>query len=280
MVTIRRRLLRLLKRFGVHVVDVEPGIVLLARKDRADRLPVGPIGRRASQRTDLRDPKKLFGLLAQDHIADLLARYRVNCVLDVGANTGQYAKMLRRAGYQGHIVSFEPVPAAFAKLDAAAAKDPRWTAYPYALGSADGHTDINVVFGTMSSVLPPSGYGSNRYKRFRNIRTHTAVCKRLDSIMDSVVPASDDPRIYLKLDTQGYDVEVFDGLGERAKALVGMQSEVALLQIYDGMPRLPEAVQKFESAGFEIAGMFPVTQESDTLRVLEYDCTMVRADAL
>ena len=63
--------------------------------------------------------------------------------------------------------------------------------------------------------------------------------RRLDGLLDDLLAGIDDPRPYLKLDTQGFDLEAFAGLGERARDLVGMQSEVALLRIYEGMPRLP-----------------------------------------
>jgi hypothetical protein len=60
---------------------------------------------------------------------------------------------------------------------------------------------------------------------------------------------------------------------------VGMQSEVALMRIYEGMPRLPEALALYEDSGFEVTALYPVSRESDTARVLEFDCVMVRAGA-
>jgi hypothetical protein len=62
------------------------------------------------------------------------------------------------------------------------------------------------------------------------------------------------------------------------KDIVAMQSEVALLTIYEGMPRMPEAVAAYEAAGFEITGLFPITREDDG-RVIEYDCVLVRSGA-
>jgi hypothetical protein len=59
-----------------------------------------------------------------------------------------------------------------------------------------------------------------------------------------------------------------------------MQSEVACVPIYDGMPRLPDQIAAYESAGFEITGMFPVTRHRASMRVIEFDVTMVRTDAL
>src|SRR5271157_5196955 len=63
------------------------------------------------------------------HLARLLEIYRADCVLDVGANRGQFASMLRGAGYRGPLVSFEPVPEAYVELARLAAKDPLWTTH-------------------------------------------------------------------------------------------------------------------------------------------------------
>ena len=139
---------------------------------------------------------------------------------------------------------------------------------------------MNVVPGTLSSVLAPTTFGSSRYAQLREPTTQEVEVRRMDGLLDSVLAHVPEPRPYLKLDTQGYDLEAFAGLGDRTRDFVGMQSEVALLQIYDGMPRMPEALQVYEAAGFEITGLFPVSRQSRTARVLEFDCVMVRADSL
>ncbi|HSC47142.1 MAG TPA: FkbM family methyltransferase, partial [Gammaproteobacteria bacterium] len=48
------------------------------------------------------------------HLCQLFAKLDIDCVLDVGANQGQYGAMLRKAGYRGRIVSFEPVAKTYA----------------------------------------------------------------------------------------------------------------------------------------------------------------------
>ncbi|MGH3344928.1 MAG: hypothetical protein ACRDPK_19085 [Carbonactinosporaceae bacterium] len=60
---------------------------------------------------------------------------------------------------------------------------------------------------------------------------------------------------------------------------MGLQSEVALVQIYQGMPRMPQALATYEAAGFEVTGMFPVTRDPQSGRVLELDCVMARPAA-
>ncbi|TQN30388.1 FkbM family methyltransferase [Haloactinospora alba] len=269
------------------MTNLGPGTALLSRNknDRFTTLPFGEgaqlvVNKRRSAKEELAFQKSAANYLGARHVAALLEHYGANCVLDVGANVGQYAKQLRRHGYTGRIVSFEPVPGIVEKLRRAAAKDPNWWVYPHALGSTETSTTMNVVSGSMSSLLGPSEFGNRRYKRFSKIESQEVSVRRLDNILDEVLDGIDEPRPYLKLDTQGYDLEAFAGAGERIREFVGMQSEVALMQIYEGMPRMNEAIAAYEGAGFEITGMFPVTREESTGRVLEFDCVLARADSL
>jgi FkbM family methyltransferase len=241
----------------------------------------------ASPAARLRLETRAGQLLAHRHVAWVLETYGVDCVLDVGANKGQYGRALRHSGYTGHIVSFEPVPEFFEELSRAAADDDRWTVHQLALGTEDATLPIHVQ-RTLSSALPSTEYGRGRFSGLREGAERNVVVevplRRLDGIVDDVtahvpVPAGRAPRLFLKMDTQGFDLQAFGGLGARVEQVVAMQSEVALLLIYEGMPRMAEALPVYEAAGFEISGLFPVTREKDG-RVIEYDCVMVRPSAL
>jgi hypothetical protein len=63
----------------------------------------------------------------REHLRRFLSHFKVDCVFDVGANAGQYAQMLReRAGFEGTIISYEPIPEFAAQLRMAAKSDPAW----------------------------------------------------------------------------------------------------------------------------------------------------------
>ena len=70
-------------------------------------------------------------------LMDFIENRRVNLVLDVGANVGQFAQSLRNRGYAGRIISFEPVKEAFSALENAARGDDLWTASNLALGRVE-----------------------------------------------------------------------------------------------------------------------------------------------
>jgi FkbM family methyltransferase len=221
-------------------------------------------------------------MLGRRHVGWLLNQLRVDCVLDVGANIGQYGRALRRHGYEGHIVSFEPVPEFAEATRQAAADDPRWSVHQVALGTFEGTAPIRVQ-RSFSSLLDSSEYGIERFETLREGAEGTQVevpLRRLDGMLDEILATViaegvQQPRVYLKMDTQGFDLEVFRGLGDRMDEIVAMQSEVALRLIYQGMPRMPEALAVYEAAGFEITGLYPITREPDG-RVIEYDVTLIR----
>ena len=267
-----RRLTRsLLARLGYDVERVYPGAALVRRRDAR------PQGERPEW---ILEEQRVFEYLQRRQLPTLLDMYGVNCVIDVGAHAGQYGKRLRAGGYRGRIVSFEPTPAAFAELERAAAGDRRWRVHRLALGREDGTATMNAVPGTLSSILPPTKFGAGRYPKLQEPEEIEVELRRLGGMLDELLDGLKRPRPFLKLDTQGFDLDVFAGAGDRIADFVGLQSEVALMEIYKGMPRMPEALAAYESAGFEIAALYPVSRQTRTARVLEYDCVMVRPGAV
>jgi len=229
----------------------------------------------ASERRDA-----LAELAHEEAIRRLLQAAQPNCLVDVGANRGQFASMIRRLGYEGRIVSFEPLPEAFAVLSEAAAADPEWTAVNVALGSEEGTADFNVSPSDMfSSLLPRSDYSRHRFgdKAGAN-QTVRVEIRRLDRILPELLPDTAERRFFLKLDTQGYDVTAFRGLGALQELVVALQSEVAVVALYEGVPHFAEAVREYEQTGLRIVDLFPVSRDEHDLGAIELDCLMWRPD--
>jgi len=206
----------------------------------------------------------------------LLAARRVDLVLDVGANVGQYARALRGADYRGRIVSFEPVAGAHARLVAAAAADPAWTAAPrMALGAADGEAEINVSNRTdMSSLLPIRGDTLAALPKAQSIGREPVPVRRLDGVYADYAGAG--ARAFLKIDTQGFERAVLDGAGAILAELRGLQLELSLLPLYEGEAGYLEMIDRLAAAGFEIHLLIPGFFSKRLGRQLQIDAVFLR----
>ena len=215
--------------------------------------------------------------LLSAHLVSLFARLKINCVLDVGAHVGQYGRFLRNLGYRGHIVSFEPILANFAILEQRCAGDRKWAARRQALGSEDGTVPINVTNVTQfSSILLPNRYSLDQFGRYSEVsRIETVEMRRLDGIVEDCIREVEDPRIFLKLDTQGYDLKVIEGAGTCLEHVLALQSELSVKPIYEGMTGYLTAISSMNDMGYELTGLFPVARDRE-LRIVEFDSVMIR----
>ena len=207
----------------------------------------------------------------------ILTKLSIDCVLDVGGHRGEYGTLLRRIGYRGWIISFEPVHANFEKLQAVAATRPPWKVFPYGLGAENERREINVTEGSsFSSFLTPLEESQVRFPINRLERKEEADVRRLDSILESCLTDISSPRIYLKLDTQGFEVSVLEGAKSILPRVLALQTEVSVHNIYHGMHKFAETVDKFEAAGFELIDFVTVNRDVDQLCAIDMDCFMAR----
>jgi len=205
------------------------------------------------------------------HLVELFRRLEINCVLDVGANMGQYATGLRKAGYDGLILSFEPVQECFAELSRR--QDAHWRIYNFALGSTDQVQDLHITRkNVFSSFLLPNRYSSERFRESAAVTgTEKVSVKKLDDVFSGIVPVTN-PRVFLKLDTQGYDLEVLKGAHDSMSFIQGLQSEISCKPIYSGMPTHLESLKFIDELGYEITDIYPLGHDKQDMSLLEFDC--------
>ncbi len=215
------------------------------------------------------------------HLRELLGRAEIDCVLDVGANVGQYHDFLRnRVLYDGPIVSFEPVSRHVEVLRERARGDGDWHIEGYALGAEDGSLPINVMeCDQFSSFLQPD---SSRMREFASLnvpsRVETVAVRTLDAVLPGLRKRLGFERPYLKLDTQGFDIEVLQGARDSLGAMRALQTEASVIGIYKGMPGYLDTLRYLDERGFDITGLYPVSRDS-SLRLVEFDCVMINRSA-
>ena len=213
-----------------------------------------------------------------EHLKSLFRIINVSCVLDVGANIGQYRDFLRsQVKYEGLIVSFEPVNKAVKVLRKKAKTDSNWLIYHCALASQSGVNRINVMKADdLSSFLSPDSSATNLFDHC-NVIDHMEDVQvmTLDSALSELRRRQDiGDRLFLKMDTQGYDLEVLKGAETNLSQISALQTELSCMRIYKGMPGYLKVLNALDKRGFQLSGLFPVTQDT-LLRVIEADCVMI-----
>lgn len=211
----------------------------------------------------------------ESHLKNILEQGQFDVVLDVGANKGQFAQLLRKAGFAGQILSFEPVAATFAHLQQQAQSDSMWRVFQLALGEAKEQKKINVFDASdFSSLLKPSEFGKEAFDQLKTMREELIQINTLDNfLLENGL--NQYQKILLKMDTQGFDLSVFRGASQTLRCIHAIVSEVSFAPIYDGMPNYHAALAEYESQGFAITGLFPVTRKSNQA-IIEMDCVMVK----
>jgi FkbM family methyltransferase len=207
----------------------------------------------------------------------MLTGHNVDLVLDVGANTGQFAWTLRkRIGYPGRIVSFEPMAAAHEELRKAASGDSRWEIAPRAaLGAASGSILINISGNSVSSsVLPMLDTHASAAPESRYVGKETVPLVTLDEAAFDSLQASSAP--FLKIDTQGYEAEVLKGAPAVLAKCVGVQIEMSLVPLYAGQVLILDLWNLMNQAGLELWSMTPAFIDPRSGRLLQVDATFFR----
>jgi FkbM family methyltransferase len=211
------------------------------------------------------------------HLRKLFELLRIDCVLDVGANAGQYRDFLRdHVGFTGLVISFEPIPEHVRVLQERAKSDANWVIQGCALGRASGESELNVMARSeFSSFLAPRHADGEFLAENRLDHRVTVPMEALDEVLPSIERQRHCERLYLKLDTQGFDLEVAKGGTRTLARTVALQTEASVIPLYEGMPDYVTTIRTFECLGFDLSGIFP-NHDGNFPRLIEFDAVMIR----
>lgn len=202
-------------------------------------------------------------------LVDFIQDRKIDCVLDVGANAGQFGESLRADGFRGRIISFEPIQREFEILSQKAAADGNWEAHRCGLGATAGTARLQVSkLSVFSSFLGLTSSGKLHDERMEIDHVEEVPIRTLDEIAAPI-----NGTILLKIDTQGYERHVLEGGQQVLSKFLGIMMELPVIRAYEGEWQFHEALQYMHALGFVPAQIQPVGYHgADRVSAMEFDC--------
>lgn len=192
----------------------------------------------------------------------------IKTIIDVGANTGQFALAAHRSFPSARIYSFEPAPATRAKLNKNVRGIANITVHPEALGERTGTTTFHVTaYSHVSSILSISPENKNPNYEHQRAATIDVAVARLDDLasrLNLVGP------VLLKLDVQGYEEQVLKGATETLDKVQWVVLEGSFEELYIGQPLYGKLDEFLRSRGFTLVAPVGFQRGRDG-RIIEMD---------
>jgi FkbM family methyltransferase len=202
----------------------------------------------------------------------------VNTVVDVGANLGQFGEELFDSGFNGRLISFEPLSSAFERLQKVARRFPNWEVHNIAIGISEEKQVINVASNGASSSFRSVG---NAYLKsqpaFHYIGSETVRLRRLDSVLAEL--SIEDAELFVKIDTQGFEKEVLSGMDGCFNRVRLLEIELSLMELYTGQALFDSLHPFLVGKGMSLIAMSPVLVAPASGKLLQFDATYERRSA-
>ena len=215
---------------------------------------------------------------------DLFRLYRrlqeitpIKTVLDVGANTGEFAAWTSRCLPEATVHMFEPLEVYHGRLRALAESSPRLEMHPCALGDKPSRQQMfQNDYSPSSSLLPMKDRHRELWPKTAGDRPVEVEVKTLDAFRAAnsfAEPA------FLKLDVQGFELHVLRGAKEcLANGVSAVMCETLFEGLYDGQVEFPQMLQFMSEHGFRFLEFADERRMGKYGRLVYADALFVRQD--
>lgn len=192
------------------------------------------------------------------HVLQMICASEARTILDVGANTGQMAKVFRRLFPKSKIICFEPMADAYYVLTSLAQKDDRLKVENTALGDVGGIKKFNVNKNdSTSSLLDATPQAIERFGK--EIMGRKEVVEVDVTTLDDYCEQNKISKIdLLKLDVQGYEAQVLRGARKMLadNQIHAIMAEICLSPLYIGQSAFSELLGILEEHGYKMHSFY------------------------
>ena len=205
--------------------------------------------------------KKLFGLLTNYYYLKNLFKYGVaasvesekliknikfDCLIDVGANIGQFSSLCYKINPNLYIYSFEPIRVCFEKLRNVLPESKNIFLFNVALGNSNEKIKINISNRIDSSSILDFELQDKIFKGTTPHSKEIVYVKKLDDYVNLVKGKN----VLLKIDVQGYEKNVLFGAINFLKKVRYIYIELSFVELYKNQPLFTDISSFLNNKGF------------------------------
>jgi FkbM family methyltransferase len=203
-----------------------------------------------------------------------LKQAQIRTVLDIGANTGQFASAVHEVLPHARIYSFEPLDDCYKQLKNRLSNADGFKAFNVSLSSEDGSAKFyRNAYTQSSSLLPMTDLHRNAFAWTAQTAPVTVKMRRLDSFWDEIELQR---QVLVKIDVQGSEDQVLLGaervIGEAKYVIV----ETSFEPLYEGQASFERVYDIMIGYGFRYAGNMDQLASPIDGRILQADALFVR----
>ena len=183
---------------------------------------------------------------------------------DVGANEGQTIKLLQEVFRSPRIYAFEPSSEVFTKLRSRRYRSDVFL-YNFALGRQNSQEEfINYEDSRLSSFFPLSTDEESQFGHLKIKAKESVEIKTIDWFLTRYQINEID---LLKVDTQGYDLQVLQGASEsfRRGSIKNVYVELNFLKLYENQADAQQITRFLTERNFHLVDYYEKSRREDVL---------------
>ena len=208
-------------------------------------------------------------------ITRCIKKFQIDCFWDVGANIGQTGLSIRKHGYTGNILSFEPQEEAYKKLLKNSFNDPKWKIYEKCGLGQNGLKKINISKNSVSSsFLEMENLHLDKNPQSKFIKKEEVKIISLNEVFNK--EKNSFKKNFLKIDTQGYEKEVLVSGENILDDFIGISCEISVQPLYKNEAKFLDIINYLNTKGFEIYSVHNSYYEIDYGQTFSVDIVFIK----
>jgi FkbM family methyltransferase len=184
----------------------------------------------------------------------------IRCLVDIGANRGQFALAAHRYFPAARIISFEPLPGPADVFRRVFSSSREVTLHQAAVGASAGKATMHVAARDDSSSLLPIGQLQNRL--FPNTSEVMTMEVSVGELSDFIGADDIAPPALLKIDVQGFELQVLQGCATLLNRFAIVYVECSFIELYEGQALADEVLSWLHARGFSLFGTYNMSYDS------------------